>query len=444
MPQRVTGLLYGLLGLAAAAGMFFVGFNVYRAAGKGPEWRRRLLGSGLAMLAALGLISCSDGGEPAGGNGGGGTTAPAGTGLEASKEWRALAATWKQAEQVASGKRGAYPFTRAGKKRLLEALATAVKTVENLAASGELSEAEAGLLRKDLATLTDGVQRKRSKEMRNATCYKPMMVLPARDSAKRLADRLPLLEKLASGEKLKTAVVKRVLVSVQRDLATLKNTKALDRLEKYSSADERKKAEATREAVRKQVEQLKKLLAAPAGSATSKLEDSKAWKQILAAWKCATPLATSGKSATAQRKQADAELKAAGQAADKLAAAGLLAAAEAGLLKAEMAKLRADIYRDPPTDCKVTCYEMMMVIPAQKSFARLKRRLPLLEKLVAAEKLSGPAWKKVVATIESDVKTLSNQKELGKLQKKERAQAVKTRDAVKVALEKIRALNIGK
>jgi len=436
MPQRVTGLFYGLLGLAAVAGLFLAGLNVYRAAGRGPQWKRRLLGAGLALLAALGLVSCAEGGEPGGGKGPGGTKLPAGTGLEASREWRALSAAWKQAEEVVAGKRGAYPFDRAGKKKLLDALAAAAKDVDRLAACGELSAAEAGLLKKDLATLTGGVGRMRPTELRNATCYTPMMVLPARESARRLKERLPLLEKLAGSGKLRSAVVRRVLVSVERDLQTLGDSKALE----YTSGEERRKAEETREAVRKQVEKLKKLLSTPTGTASSSLEDSKGWQQILATWKHATPLATSGRSTNAQRKQADAKIKAAGAAADGLVAAGLLAAAEAGLLKAELARLREDIYRNPPTDSRVTCYKMMMVVPARKSLGRLERRLPLIRKLVAAGKLNAPAWQKVVATIESDVETLSSEKELARLQEKERARAVKTRDAVKAALASIKAM----
>ncbi len=53
MPQRMTGLIYGLMGLCAVAGLFLLGLNVYAAAGSGPLWKRRLLGAGLALLAAL-------------------------------------------------------------------------------------------------------------------------------------------------------------------------------------------------------------------------------------------------------------------------------------------------------------------------------------------------------------------------------------------------------
>jgi hypothetical protein len=254
MPQRVTGLLYAFMGLAAVAGLFLLGLNVYRAAGKGPRWKRRLLGAGLAMLAALGLVSCADEAKPGGGTpgtGGGTTTTPAGT---------------------------------------------------------------------------------------------------------------------------------------------------------------------------------------------RSLEGSKEWKLVLEAWTFCAPLATSGKSTTRQRKGADAKLKAAGKAVESLAAADLLVAAEAGLLKAEIAKIRADIYCNPPTDSQVTCYKMAFVSPAQKSLKRLNKRLPLLEKLVAGKKLHAPALKKVLASIEKDVAVLSSQKQLSKLPAAERSKAAKTRDAVKVALEKLKAL----
>ena len=46
------------------------------------------------------------------------TAGPART-LADAPEWKRLAATWREAEEVASGKRGAYPFNRKGKAKLL-------------------------------------------------------------------------------------------------------------------------------------------------------------------------------------------------------------------------------------------------------------------------------------------------------------------------------------
>ena len=47
-------------------------------------------------------------------------------------------------------------------------------------------------------------------------------------------------------------------------------------------------------------------------------------------------------------------------AAAQLAKAGEIARAEADLLVAETHTIRNDIYREPPTDFKVTCYDMAL------------------------------------------------------------------------------------
>ncbi len=439
MPQRVTDLFYALMGLLAVAGLFLLGLNVYAATSRGPRWKRRLLGAGLALLAALGMVSCSDDPQPppppAGGGGEGTGVAPAGKDLEGSAEWRALSKTWKEAEEVASGKRGAYPFNAAGRKKLLASLEKATKDADKLAAAKLLSDAEAGLLKKDLAILTRRVRRYRATEDRMAMCYAPRPIpVPARDSAKRLADRLPLLEKLAAAGKLHKAAVEKVLVSIEKDLSTLDDEKRLKQLK----ATDRAKAEKTREAVKAQVKKIKARLSG--GKKGASLENSKDWKTVLAAWKFAKPLATSGKSTTKQRKRATKELQAAAAAATRLAAAGLLTAAEAGLLTEEAAKVKADIYRSPPTDSMAKCYEAMAFRPAQASFARLKKRLPLLRKLVAGGKVNKAALDKVLATIEKDVELLSRDKHFAQLPDEQRPEAWQTRHAVKGHLEMVKVL----
>ncbi|MHC5056269.1 MAG: hypothetical protein ACYTKD_16335, partial [Planctomycetota bacterium] len=138
-------------------------------------------------------------------------------GLEATDEWQRLVTVWREAEEIASGKRGDYPFDEAGKKRVLAELDRAARDVEALSKAELLSPPEAGLLTAELATLTKGVRRKRPTEMRRATCYKPMMVVPARESLKRLKARLPMLEALAAKGVVKNDVIRRVLVRAARD-----------------------------------------------------------------------------------------------------------------------------------------------------------------------------------------------------------------------------------
>ncbi|HOX05286.1 MAG TPA: hypothetical protein PK280_02700 [Planctomycetota bacterium] len=178
-------------------------------------------------------------------------------GIEDSKEWQALLAAWKEAEEVASGRRGQYPFDRKGQEKLLADLDQAARDLDKLAADGCLSEAEAGLLKDEKQVLVARVARFRPKELEGATCYKPMeLPAPAQASSERLARRLALLEKLVAGGKVHRAAMEKVLASVQADLAVLDDDRQLAPL----GAQERAAAERTRDAARAAVEKLGKLL----------------------------------------------------------------------------------------------------------------------------------------------------------------------------------------
>ncbi len=431
MSQKTLNLLLAVAGLAVVVAFAALGYDVYRAARTGPRWRRRLVAAGLALLAMLGIPACEGtraGDPPA-------PTAGPARSLADAPEWKRLTAVWREAEEVASGKRGAYPFDRKGKEKLLARLKQAEADVAALQAAGLVTAPEAGLLTADLARLTRGVGRKRPTELRMATCYKPIMVIPARDSLGRLTARLPLLQQLAEGGKLHADVVRKALVSVEADLAVLGQEPMLQRL----TGAERAKAAEVRQAAAAEVAKLKAALKGGNGDGGHpSLETSADWKAITDAWAAAMPLATSRKSTTAQRKAADAKLEAAKAAAKRLADAGLLAPQEADLLVGEAANIRTDIYRDPPTDCKVTCYDMAYIPPARQSTQRLAKRLPLVEKLVAGGKVREAACAKIVAAIEADLAVLGDAKQLKALQGKQRDQAEKARDQAADALARLK------
>ena len=90
------------------------------------------------------------------------------------------------------------------------------------------------------------------------TCYAPIPEpIPARDSADRLAERLPLLQKLAADGTIDRAALEKTLAAVEQDLAVLADEKEMIRL---SESLERAKAENIRATVRAQVEKLRRLL----------------------------------------------------------------------------------------------------------------------------------------------------------------------------------------
>jgi hypothetical protein len=79
---------------------------------------------------------------------------------------------------------------------------------------------------------------------------------PARLSFQRLAKRLPLIEKLASGGQLNPLVFAKILEAAQNDLAVLSDPKQLKTL----AGAERKKAETAREQTRLLLDRLKNRL----------------------------------------------------------------------------------------------------------------------------------------------------------------------------------------
>jgi hypothetical protein len=180
--------------------------------------------------------------------------------LDESKGWKRIVAAWNEAQEIASGKRGDYPFDEAAKKRLLEDLKKAEADAADLQKAKRITEPEAALLLKDLDTLTTGVHTTVPTDAKKVACYEPMFFRPGRDSFNRLSDRLPLLEKLAAAVTLHPEVVEKVLVSIEADIQTLDKEESLEALAKTA---EREKAEKTRDAARAAVLRIRQRITAP-------------------------------------------------------------------------------------------------------------------------------------------------------------------------------------
>jgi len=410
MSQRVINawaVLLGVSGLLIVLALVLFGADLYRAGHTGPRWKRRILAAALTLLGAAGTYaagpetrrawSALTKGEPA--------AAP----LAETAQWKELTATWREAEAVASGARGPYPFDEKGKAALLKAIDDRAADVDKLVAAGRLLDEEGGLLKSELARLREGVRGKRPTELSNAKCYKPMAVLPARDALGRLRDRLPLLEKLARSDRLHPAAGEKVLAAIEADLKTFAEGKELGTM----TQAERQAAAETAEAAQRRVGDIRarvasrKLRERLAAAPRPAIADTKQWNAIVAAWRFAQPLAESHKSTTAQRKAADEKLSAAKDAVAALAKAGELSRAEAGLLTAEAETMRAEIYRDPPTDTRVKCYDMAHIPPARQSYERLQQRLPLLKALATSGKIAPAVCEKVLPTVRADLKALA-------------------------------------
>ena len=422
MPYRALNGLLVAAGLVAALVLMVLGADLALAARTGPRWKRRLVAAGLGLLAALGWTpgGCNESAPPAPTNGGAGTatitvspvpaaTPAGGQGLTETPQWTHLTATWKKAEEVASGRRGPYPFDEAGKKKLLADLATVGAEIEALAKASLLNEAETGLLREDLKRLVAGVEAHRPTERVNFTCYEPMMMQPSHDSLARLEARLPLLEKLAAAEKIHPDAVRKVLATIEEDIAFLEVKDHLNEFE----PKQRPAAEKVRDAARAALDRVKTRLdgsaqTPPRPATPDNLASNKNWAIVLQYWQTVTPLAESGQSTEKQREDAEKYYTAATAALKRLSDAGELTEGEAGLVLTQARCLREDMLRNPPTDSNVTCYVMAIFPPQQQSLDRLSARLPMLKKMLEAGKLHPAVIEKILPPIEADLKQLGS------------------------------------
>jgi len=439
MPQRTANFLLGVLGLAGLVVLVLLGADLYRSARTGPRWKRRLVAAGLVLLGWLGMAPAADKAppliEPV-------VDRPVETAvktpqlkpdpLTSSRQWRFITLTWQRADDAASGRLGAYPFNKAGKKYIVDSLARSAKQIDELAAKDLLTAAEAGMLKAEIQTLTAAIGRTRPVGVKMPACYTAPALTPARDSMERLTARTALLAKLAAAKTLRPEVIEKATASVRRDVRTLDNPKHLARLPESKRAD----AVKVRDAAKKQLATIRSRLLGEA----KQLDDTEAWSHIVDAWRTAVPLAASGKSTTAQRRIADRKLKAAGRAISALAVGGMLSRPETLLLRSEAARIRRRVYRNPPTDSRVTCYDMAMVPPAHQSFRRLSKRLPLLRRLAANGKVNRRVLEKVLPSVRTDIATLSDPQQAKALPGEERVQAEKTREQAAAAFARIEAL----
>jgi hypothetical protein len=449
MPQRVIHawmIVVGIVGLLLVGVLVLYGADLRRASQTGPRWKRRLLTAALALLSGLGAGLAGRGAAPKAAAAvpskqaqPGGDPVKVSPSLPEAPQWQRLMATWKEAEEVGSGRRGRYPFDAEGKKTLLAALAGRGKDVDALAAGGLLAPVEAGLLKNELGRLTEGVKRMRPVEMRMATCYKPMP--PATwpyYSLRRLKARVDLLARLAEAETIHPLAVRKVLATVEADIRNVEQPGSRTWMLKP------KEAEQTLRQVKPLVEKIKAGLGTTSGGRPSGLETTAQWKKVLDAWRFCKPLADSHRSTTAQRKQADQKLAAARQAIVELAKAAAISPAESGLLAAEADTLRKEIYREPPIDSQVSCYDRMYIPPAGASFSRLQKRLPLLRKLAEGGKVNAAVVAKVLPTVRADLATLADPKQTGKLEPQRKARLAKLVEDVKGAIAKIEKMLEGR
>jgi len=166
----------------------------------------------------------------------------------------------------------------------------------------------------------------------------------------------------------------------------------------------------------------------PVGS--SDLPRTPQWKLIVETWRVASDLAVTG-STVAQRASIKEKFTNAKQAAAELDNAGLISNAEACLLAVDADVIWERIVARPPKDLRISCYKMAYYPPAQKSVKWLGKRLELVRKVAARDKVSPVAMDKVMDNITAHLAVLGSDAQLKKLRTDEaRREAVKLRDEI--------------
>jgi len=152
--------------------------------------------------------------------------------------WKKIENTWQRADRIASDPERRRSFDHQQKDYLLDDLAGARTELQELTASGAISQGGGMLLAAELAVLyerAEGIVPSDERiDTRDRTgeflCYLPGEI-PTREeqSVGFLWQRLPLLEKLVAADTIRVEVLAKVLPPIERELMFLLGTQALRR-----------------------------------------------------------------------------------------------------------------------------------------------------------------------------------------------------------------------
>jgi hypothetical protein len=226
-----------------------------------------------------------------------------------------------------------------------------------------------------------------------------------------LAKRVKLFRQVIASDRIAPAAMDRIVERVERELAQLTDPK--QRVHNLLRTDAgRLMAKKLHAEVSALVVQVKRRVL------VERLGKTSGWQAVETALTSAAPLAKSHRSTSAQRVAITKQMNTAKVRISALASAGLLAAGEAELLIGELARLKKEIYRTPPIDMKVQCYQTIPQDPIGDSTKRLAKRIPVLSKLVASGKLNPLIAGKLLPSIRADIKLLTKAKKSAELRAK--------------------------
>lgn len=319
--------------------------------------------------------------------------------LAQSELGREFLQTWASAEKIADGRLGPYPFDEQGKTTLLHALGRLPEQIDQLVKSGLLQPAEGDLLKLDGEHLTQAVQEMRPRELVDASCYEPVMFTPVKNSFKRLSDRLPFLEKV-TGNKISPLTAVKVMAAIQKDLEILRKRNpeaSFDAVAEEEARHLEERIVANLKSLEERGIRLGENALPPADEARAVIE--RVNRENLELSKTTSTMA--------DRELAEQRHNEGIKAIHLLVELKALSRAEGDLNILELQNIREDILREPPVDSNVTCYRRAFVSPARVSWKRLEARLPLLEKLVAQKGVHAETAKKIIQSLEADLRRLT-------------------------------------
>jgi hypothetical protein len=155
-------------------------------------------------------------------------------------------------------------------------------------------------------------------------------------------------------------------------------------------------------------------LPAPPKAMSSTLEQSVQWKQIQA-FKILAQRYTKNGSTRAQRDAFYKQFQQADDATRTLSRKGMVSVSATELLRDELDQCKKSAYATPPTDSKVSCYDMMALQPAAESLERLTRRMDLLESMLLNDRLRPETIRALLPSLERDLAVLSDPKQIALL-----------------------------
>jgi len=320
-------------------------------------------------------------------------------------QWKLIVDTWRASGALTTPKGS----TSVQRVEMNKKFTQAKQAIVELAAAGLLGTAEAGLLVVDADVIWARIIARPPIDSRK-TCYKMAYFPPAQRSVQWLGKRLKLVREVAAADKVTPAALDKVMGNITAHLAILGNDAELKKLRKEA---DRQAAKKLRDEIAPLVAQVKRKVL------SARLVRTSGWRTVDKAFAAAGPPARSHRSTSAQRTAVLKQMIAANAAMTSMATAGLLTPGEAELMTGELARLKKEIYRDPPTDFKGTCYGASPPINwVALATKRLGRRVVLLGKLVASGRLNPQVVKKLLPSVRADIKLLTSAKQAAELRAK--------------------------